>query len=162
MYRGDKSIGGLGIAGGNAAPAFQRQKAVFYQVAQFIEIFIIAALFFTVLLRWNHRFHSRRNGIGQNIICVITPVCQQSFCRNTFYQVGQTGKTVHPKIYVALGISGAIQHLAGMQDSECIISVNKNGSAPIFDASTYGITGDLFKVGPMLAEAIKSFKEGKK
>ena len=78
------------------------------------------------------------------------------------HQVGQTGKTVHPKIYVALGISGAIQHLAGMQDSECIISVNKNGSAPIFDASTYGITGDLFKVGPMLAEAIKSFKEGKK
>jgi len=78
------------------------------------------------------------------------------------HQVGQTGKTVHPKIYVALGISGAIQHLAGMQDSECIISVNKNGSAPIFDASTYGITGDLFKVGPMLAEAIKGFKEGTK
>jgi len=77
------------------------------------------------------------------------------------HQVGQTGKTVHPKIYVALGISGAIQHLAGMQDSECIISVNKNGSAPIFDASTYGITGDLFKAGPMLAEAIKGFKAAK-
>ena len=63
-----------------------------------------------------------------------------------------------PKQY---GGAGAIQHLAGMQDSECIISVNKNGSAPIFDASTYGITGDLFKVGPMLAEAIKSFKAAK-
>ena len=75
--------------------------------------------------------------------------------------MGQTGKTVHPKIYVALGISGAIQHLAGMQDSECIIAVNKNGSAPIFDAATYGITGDLFKVGPMLAEAIKAFKASK-
>ncbi len=77
------------------------------------------------------------------------------------HQVGQTGKTVHPKIYVALGISGAIQHLAGMQDSEVIISVNKNASAPIFDASTYGIVGDLFKVGPMLTEAIAKYKASK-
>ena len=56
-------------------------------MAQFIEIFVIVALFFAVLLRWNHGFHPRRNRICQNIICVITPICQQSLCGNTLYQV---------------------------------------------------------------------------
>jgi electron transfer flavoprotein alpha subunit len=74
------------------------------------------------------------------------------------HQVGQTGRTIGPKLYIGLGVSGAVQHLVGMQSSDVIVAVNSDPNAPIFSVATYGIVGDLYEVAPAMLQRLRELR----
>ncbi len=164
-YRGDQALKGSGaqVETMNVEVGEVRMKpeAPFQEVKQAVDLTkadIIVAIGRGIKSKENIALAEQLAAALGGDLAASRPICDAEWLPLD-RQIGSSGQTVAPKLYIALGISGAIQHLVGMKNSGTIVAVNKDPEAPIFDIADYGIVGDLFEVIPVLTEEIKKMKE---
>ena len=164
-YRAEQAERGEGAAAVESArvevgEVRMRPEAPFQEVKQAVDLTrtdVIIAVGRGIKSRENIALAERLAGLLGGDIAASRPICDAGWLPID-RQIGSSGQTVAPKLYIALGISGAIQHLVGMKNAGTIVAVNKDPEAPIFDIADYGIVGDLFEVVPALTEEIQKLK----
>ncbi|MDX6406004.1 MAG: electron transfer flavoprotein alpha subunit [Blastocatellia bacterium] len=163
-FRGDQAVKGSGAAieemSVEVGEVRMKAEAPFQEVKQAVDLSkaeVIVAVGRGIKSKDNIALAEKLAEVLGGDLAASRPICDAEWLPID-RQIGSSGQTVAPKLYIALGISGAIQHLVGMKNSQTIIAINKDPEAPIFDIADYGIVGDLFEVLPVLTEEIKKLK----